>query len=152
MHQHGDGTSEGGAELRRGGHHRALGRGRLHSAGREQLFVGVRVLNRNRGYEIGKDTVDAFGEGILRHIRGFKSMELSNLVWATSALKIQFEDREVMAAMDADDRRGARRTALLLVAVISNMPGPPVTTPRFSSRGSSASRRPLEVGRSRLRV
>ena len=58
-------------------------------------------LNRNRGYEIGKDTVDAFGEGILRHIRGFKSMELSNLVWATSTLKIQFEDREVMAAMDA---------------------------------------------------
>ena len=28
-----------------------------------------------------------------------KSMELSNLVWATSTLKIQFEDREVMAAM-----------------------------------------------------
>ena len=58
-------------------------------------------LNRNRGYEITAESVDAFGEGILRHIDGFKSMELSNLVWATSTLRIQFGSPDVMAAMDA---------------------------------------------------
>jgi hypothetical protein len=58
-------------------------------------------LNRNRGYEITSESVDAFGEGILRHIDGFKSMELSNLVWATSTLRIQFGSPDVMAAMDA---------------------------------------------------
>jgi hypothetical protein len=57
-------------------------------------------LNKNKGgFSIKPETVARFGEGILLNKHGFKSMELSNIVWAVSTLRLEFPS-EVIEALD----------------------------------------------------
>lgn len=62
--------------------------------------VPLKSRHYDKQFEISEETVQRFGEGILRNGTGFKSMELSNIVWAISTLKVVFDD-DVIRVVDA---------------------------------------------------